>query len=211
MSFPGTPINPESSPTLHSHVDKHEISDKRYELFNEKTIVCLCTGNAARSPMAQVILKAALPIANVTSAGTHVVEGQPISWRTRLGLQVVRPDLASRLNSHRSRQISQVDINNADLILCMATEHVNYVRREFPNASHKTGSLRRLAGSLPAGHFTSLSERIAEMHLEQVALQAWEDIEDPGGGDVEVMATCAQVLDEELSKLVYRISMMSRS
>ncbi len=44
-------------------------------------ILTLCTGNAARSVMAGAMLGAA-GLAVVTS-GTHVVDGQPMSRRTR--------------------------------------------------------------------------------------------------------------------------------
>ena len=47
-------------------------------------LVVVCTGNAARSVMAGAILAAhARRTLHVTTAGTHVVEGMPMSWRTR--------------------------------------------------------------------------------------------------------------------------------
>jgi hypothetical protein len=38
--------------------------------------------------------------------------------------------------------------------------------------------------------------RIKSLELATVELEPWEDVEDPAGGDVEVVAACArQVLD----------------
>ena len=50
-------------------------------------IVTLCTGNAARSVMAGVMLEQLAEMEGfsltVTTAGTHVLEGQPLGMRTK--------------------------------------------------------------------------------------------------------------------------------
>ncbi len=47
------------------------------------SIVCVCTGNAARSVIAGAAFADRLPDARVATCGTHVVEGMPLSWRTQ--------------------------------------------------------------------------------------------------------------------------------
>jgi hypothetical protein len=43
---------------------------------------------------------------------------------------------------------------------------------------------------------TSLTARVSALGLAQVEIQPWEDLDDPAGGDVEVVAACARdVLD----------------
>ena len=207
MTFPGTPINPDPEPRRQRPLRRDERGAILERVLHEPTIVCLCTGNAARSPMAQVLLADAIPGANVRSAGTHVVEGQPVSWRTRLGLEVVRPDLATRLNFHRSHQVSRHDVESADLVLCMAGEHVGYIRREFPQVAAWTATIRRLARDLEAGHLVSLPDRLAELGLGKVEIGGWEDVEDPAGGDVEDFARCAQTLDGLVGELAGRLAM----
>ena len=72
-------------------------------------------------------LLAADPDIVVATRGTHVVEGLPMSMRTRAALVA----LGVNDHSHRSRQLTSDDIRDADLILAMAREHVQFVRRTY--------------------------------------------------------------------------------
>ncbi len=151
----------------------------------------LCTGNAARSVMAGAALAQVAPDVRVTTAGTHVVEGQPMSWRTRDALETIE----APANGHRSRQLRRTDVQDADLVVGLAAEHVAWVRRNHPEVAARTATLKRLCRDLP-GTVGSLKERLTRLHLDTVELEPWEDVEDPAGAEAPVFVECArEVLD----------------
>lgn len=151
-------------------------------------IVVLCTGNAARSVMAGAALQARLPDRPVVTAGTLVVEGQPMSWRTRAALEAVGVPVPA----HRSRQATARDLHDAALVIGLAPEHVAWVRRTAAPAADRTGTLRRLARDLPGPEAGALAARVAELDLADVEPAPWEEVVDPGGGDADDFLRCAQ-------------------
>jgi protein-tyrosine-phosphatase len=136
--------------------------------------------------MAGAALAARLPDIVVETAGTLTVDGQPMSWRTRTALESV--GLAPP--SHRSRQASLTDLDKATLIIGLAPEHVLWVRRNHVQAAPRTATLKRLCRDLPIDD-RPLAERVAALGLETIELEGWEEVVDPGGGEVEVFVACA--------------------
>ena len=164
------------------------------------TIITLCIGNAARSVMAGSLLEAALPEVEVITAGTHVIDGQPMSWRTREALASV--GLAA--DHHRSAQLRPGDLATADLVLAMAGEHVGYLRREHPEVLDRTATVKRLARDLGPGP-APLAERLAALGLAEVTPEVWEDVADPAGGSAEDYVACAWELAELITALAPRL------
>jgi protein-tyrosine-phosphatase len=164
-------------------------------------VIFLCTGNAARSVMAGAALSAHLPDWHVTTAGTLVVEGQPMSWRTRAALDGV----GLTAPAHRSRQVTADDLRHAALVVALAPEHVLWVRRAHAEAAGRTGTLRRLVRDLPDDP-APLAERIARLGLAGVELEPWEEVLDPGGGDADQFASCAREVVDLVARLAPRLA-----
>jgi protein-tyrosine-phosphatase len=134
----------------------------------------------------------------VTTAGTHVVEGMPMSWRTRDAIA----EFGAERSMHRSHQLTDADVDAADVVICLAAEHVAYMRRTHPEAAAKTVTLKRLVRDLPAAPRSTFGERIASLHLADADLDPSEDVEDPAGGDLPVFRACAREIHDLIDLLV---------
>ena len=176
--------------------------------MGERPVVYMvCTGNAARSPMAAAMLRDLDPEGriDVRSAGTLVLEGHPPSTRTRSAL--ARHGLVD--HAHRSRQFRAADAAEADLVVVMEPLHLYWMRLNVPEAASITGSLRRLARDLAPPHRDSgssdLGQRVEALGLHTLRPRPWEEVVDPGAGDQDDFDRCSDELRRLVAELHRRL------
>jgi protein-tyrosine-phosphatase len=150
--------------------------------------------------MAGVLLEAGPAPVRVITAGTHVVENQPTSRRTRDALAALGLGAAG----HRSRQLADADLDAADLVIAMAADHVRYVRRRHPSAASRTATLPWLARHLPSGP-APLGARLIGLGLADLDPDDQGDVEDPAGGEDEAYTACAVHLSALVAELAPRL------
>ena len=99
-----------------------------------KRIIFVCTGNTCRSPMAELILKNKLKLAEVkgirvSSAGLNAIDGAKISPNSQKALK----QLGIKSYAFRSKFLTPEMCKKADLIICMTSMH-KAVLAEYKNA-----------------------------------------------------------------------------
>lgn len=155
-------------------------------------VLVVCTGNAARSVMAGALFAASGEPIEVRTAGTHALDGQPMSLRTREALR----SIGVPPPPHRSRHLAVGDVDWADVVIAMEADHVSYVRRHHFEAASRTATLPFLADRLRPGN-DPLGARLARLGLAEVDPATQGEVPDPAGGDDEDYLSCAR----EISRL----------
>lgn len=94
------------------------------------SILCVCTGNICRSPLAEGLIKRDLPGVRVSSAGIGAMEGgrmpEPAARiAVREGLD---------LEAHRGRQITSQILREHELVLVMEEGQKQWLAAEFPQS-----------------------------------------------------------------------------
>jgi protein-tyrosine-phosphatase len=114
----------------------------------KKTVVFVCTGNVCRSPMAaglffeKLVREEKDDHIGVRSAGIWALEGRPAS---AYALQVMSEhDLD--ISAHQGRNLTQADIDEADLILVMTQRHAEIIVRDLERTESKVKLLSEMAG-----------------------------------------------------------------
>ncbi|MFL5878522.1 MAG: hypothetical protein ACJ782_00165, partial [Actinomycetota bacterium] len=167
-------------------------------------VLFVCTGNICRSPTAEALARRELarhpgvPI-QVSSAGSHALEGNPAASRSMLAAS----RRGASLERHFARELTRRRVRGADLVLCMAAEHRPFVLSYDRSAADRTfllATFARVAGewdwlaTSPAGLVALAAEHARE--------QDGDDIDDPLGQPTEAYAACAERLDGLVSTVI---------
>jgi len=160
-----------------------ESSTPFYEIkksFNEPSVLFICTGNICRSPIAEYLFnhysqQRKLPF---TSSSAGLLDtGSMISVNS---MQLLA-EQGIMSQEHYSRKINQEILSESWLILTMEIRQRDYIRNNFPDASHKVFTLKEYIGEDG-------------------------DIADPVGLDIDYYRDIYQQIDIALLKLFDLIS-----
>ncbi|NUO86051.1 MAG: low molecular weight phosphotyrosine protein phosphatase [Cupriavidus sp.] len=135
-----------------------------------KTVLVVCIGNICRSPMAQGLLRQALPEANVVSAGLGALAGKPADAHA---IAVMR-EIGVDINGHRARQLSRAMATRADLILVMDHTQRQDLQHLHPATTGRVFRIGEHAGfDVPDPYREARPAFENVLQLLQRGVQAW--------------------------------------
>ena len=144
-----------------------------------KQVLFVCTGNTCRSPMAEVLLRAALPPDSgwvVASAGTSADPGSVASEFSRIAIA----ERGLNLENHRSQLVTQELVDESMVVVAMANRHVEKLLQRVPSARDRIYLMRSFDISAPAG----------------------SDVFDPYCGTLAEYRSCRDMIQQALPGLV---------
>jgi len=110
-------------------------------------IFVVCTGNTCRSPVGEALLRDRLQKRGLTdwqveSAGTWA---QEVRGASRYSVEILA-EQGLDIREHRSQMITRQHLQDADLVLCMESGHVEALRAEFPEYTDKIYLFSEMVG-----------------------------------------------------------------
>jgi protein-tyrosine phosphatase len=96
-------------------------------------ILVVCEGNICRSPVAQALLKRALPFVSVRSAGTRALVGRHAD---PLAIQIAH-EHGMDISDHVAEALNSEHVSTADMVLTMTHAQRRLILKHFPFARGK--------------------------------------------------------------------------
>jgi protein-tyrosine phosphatase len=149
-------------------------------------ILCVCTGNICRSPMAEGLLThmlaaRALGGIRVHSAGTYALDGRPAEPHAVTAAR----ELGANIAGHTARSLDPAMVAQADLMLVMEQGHADLIARVL-SPERQAAQLHLLAAFGPD--------------------PTMADIADPYGQSLDVYRDCAGLIKRCLHAVVDQIA-----
>ena len=106
-----------------------------------RRVLVVCIGNICRSPMAEGLIRQAVPEVQISSAGMSALVGHgadPIAVQIMAGIGV-------DISAHRARMLTEAITRDADLILVMDEQQKQQLASQYPYARGKVFKLGEAA------------------------------------------------------------------
>lgn len=160
-----------------------------------KSILFVCTGNTCRSPMAERLFSSKLGALGITdlevvSRGILAGLDQPASPEAQ---KVMAEQYGIDLAAHRTKPLTESDLERATLILTMTQGHKQVIGKRFPQVRDKLFTLKEYV------RLDQPEAGISKREPEDL------DIADPFGESVEVYQEIARHIEQVIDALIARL------